>query len=144
VPVRAILDANVYISYLLRSEAEGTVAQILEKVFVQQFHLIVPDQVVDELKAVVERKLYLSRRIPMSEVDLLMDRIRQIGEPTSAGRVSQGAYVRDPDDLYLLEAAVDSDADYLVTRDKDLLALASHLQRPQIVTPFEFLAFLQS
>jgi putative PIN family toxin of toxin-antitoxin system len=144
VPVRAILDANVYISYLLKSDAEGTVAQILERLFVQQFRLIVPDQVVAELKAVVERKPYLSRRIPMSVVDLLMDRIRQIAESPRDSQISQAIFVRDPDDMYLLEAAVDSDADFLVTRDKDLLALASHLQRPKIVTPFQFLAFLQS
>ena len=143
-PVRAILDANVYISYLLKPEPGGTVAQIFERIFARQVQVIVPGLVIQELKEVVERKAYLSQRIPVDEIDLLAEQLRQIGEATDIDRTGQAIAIRDPNDLYLLEAAVDSDADFLVTRDKDLLALASHLQRPQIVTPFEFLVLLES
>ncbi|HMQ01837.1 MAG TPA: putative toxin-antitoxin system toxin component, PIN family [Candidatus Doudnabacteria bacterium] len=45
--------------------------------------------------------------------------------------------VRDPEDNKILESAVESKADYLVTRDNDLLSLDS-FQGIKIVTPAEF------
>jgi putative PIN family toxin of toxin-antitoxin system len=45
---------------------------------------------------------------------------------------------RDPDDAPFLHLAVTGDADYLVTGDKDLLAIASRFARP-IIAPEEFL-----
>ena len=44
--------------------------------------------------------------------------------------------VRDPGDLPVLGTLIASEADYLITGDKDLLALAD--QYPSIVTPAEF------
>jgi putative PIN family toxin of toxin-antitoxin system len=45
--------------------------------------------------------------------------------------------VRDPEDNKILESAVESKADYLVTRDNDLLSIGK-FQNTEIVTPAEF------
>ena len=53
----------------------------------------------------------------------------------------------DPDDQKFLELARDCGADYLVTKDKALLALARRKTRPapcRIVTPVTMCALLQS
>lgn len=49
----------------------------------------------------------------------------------------------DPDDDALLAAAVAGEADWIVTRDRALLALRSHEGTP-IVTPEQFLAVLRA
>ncbi len=45
--------------------------------------------------------------------------------------------VRDPEDNKILESAVESGADYLVTRDNDLLSIGNY-ENVNIVTPAEF------
>lgn len=45
--------------------------------------------------------------------------------------------VRDPEDNKILESAAESQADYLVTSDNDLLTLKKY-RRTKIVTPVEF------
>lgn len=45
--------------------------------------------------------------------------------------------VKDPEDNKILESAVESEADYLITRDKELLAL-NNFQNIKVVTPDHF------
>lgn len=51
---------------------------------------------------------------------------------------------RDPKDNYLLELAEEAQADYLVTRDKDLLELSNNewkgtkIIKPEAFLPFEY------
>ena len=52
---------------------------------------------------------------------------------------------RDPKDNYLLELAESSKADYIVTRDKDLLELRNQRWKDTKITkPEEFLVYLRS
>jgi putative PIN family toxin of toxin-antitoxin system len=45
--------------------------------------------------------------------------------------------VRDPEDNKILESAVEAKADYLITKDNDLLSLEKY-EQVQIVTPSQF------
>ncbi len=56
--------------------------------------------------------------------------------PTTSIAVS-----RDPDDNRVLEAAVAGQVDYIVTGDRDLLALRSHAGI-RMLTPAQFVEFL--
>ncbi len=60
--------------------------------------------------------------------------------PTVPGPL--GRIVRDAKDDYLLVHARTGNADFLVTGDKDLLALADSIPHPWIVSPADFLAAL--
>lgn len=52
---------------------------------------------------------------------------------------------RDPKDNYILELAQTAQADFLITRDKDLLDLPDNASKnTKIVKPEEFLPFLRS
>jgi predicted nucleic acid-binding protein len=58
-----------------------------------------------------------------------------------SGTRSVSVSLRDPDDLLILAAAIESQADYLVTGDKELL----HLKRfhaVHIITPSAFLRMM--
>ncbi|MBI2327850.1 putative toxin-antitoxin system toxin component, PIN family [Candidatus Curtissbacteria bacterium] len=51
---------------------------------------------------------------------------------------------RDPNDNFLLELSQTAEADYLVSRDKDLLELPNHKwKKTKILTPEEFLPILR-
>jgi putative PIN family toxin of toxin-antitoxin system len=143
VPARAVLDANVYISYLLNPRPDATIPRIVELLFSRAFELIVPEQVIDELTRVAARP-HLAVRIPGNEVDLLVEQLGHLGERVPRAGRGKGVSVRDPDDLYLIESALETEADFLVTGDLDLLALREALPRPRIVTPGQFLEILES
>ena len=51
--------------------------------------------------------------------------------------------VRDPDDDMIIGCAIAADADYLVSRDKDLLSLGSH-EGISIIAPEAFLQILRA
>lgn len=50
--------------------------------------------------------------------------------------------VRDPNDDMVVACALEADADYIVTRDKDLLSLGTY-EGIRIVTPRQFLDLLE-
>jgi len=51
---------------------------------------------------------------------------------------------RDPNDNFLLELSQTAEADYLISRDKDLLELPNHRwKKTKILTPEEFLPILR-
>ena len=51
--------------------------------------------------------------------------------------------VRDPDDDKIIVAAVEGNADYIISRDKDLLDLKEY-QGIKIITPEEFMRILRA
>ncbi|MGH6917272.1 MAG: putative toxin-antitoxin system toxin component, PIN family, partial [Geminicoccaceae bacterium] len=51
--------------------------------------------------------------------------------------------VRDPNDDMVVACALKASADYIVTRDKDLLSLGAH-EGIRIVTPRQFLDLLDA
>ena len=54
----------------------------------------------------------------------------------------RGAVPRDPDDDMIIACALAAGADYIVTRDKDLLSLREH-ETISIITPEAFLEVLR-
>src|ERR1700680_2009312 len=62
---------------------------------------------------------------------------------TIVGDVPVVQLVRDPDDDMIIACAIAAGADYLVTRDKDLLTLKEH-EGIAIITPEAFLMVLRS
>jgi len=90
--------------------------------------------IVDEVRRVLPRLSHI-RRTP-SEIEDLIDSIiflADIVEPDSR----EDASLRDPADQKVLATLLASRADYLITGDKDLLALA---EKYPILTPAAFWA----
>jgi predicted nucleic acid-binding protein len=57
--------------------------------------------------------------------------------PTPTDDIEEEAKIRDVDDRPILRAAINANADVLITGDKDLLE--ADIANPHIVTPAEFL-----
>src|SRR5690349_2665120 len=135
--LRVLLDTNVYISYLLNREGTGAVARIVQAARVGTFTLLVPEALVQELTTVVAQKPYLVARIAPEDTNELIFMIRTLAEVIGLAPQTAPLTSRDPDDDYLLTAAVIGQADYLVTGDDDLLTLAG-LVPVAIVSPAAF------
>jgi predicted nucleic acid-binding protein len=52
--------------------------------------------------------------------------------------------IRDEDDRWVLQSAINAQADILITGDKDLLEITDQIEKPKILTPRQFWEFVQS
>jgi len=121
--MRALLDTNVFISYLLTPQHAGSVKVIFEALGRNQFTLLLPDEVVDEILDVIANRPHLIGRVGSNKLTTFLELLRAVAEVTPRIEQTIPAIARDVKDDYLLAYAVIGQADYLVTGDKDLLVL---------------------
>lgn len=141
---RALFDTNLYINFLLSRDPAGTaVGFALQAASQRAFDLLLPDDVIAELGAVVARRPHLNVRISQERLDTLLERLLEFATRISVFEEEPPQISRDPEDDYLLALAVFHAADYIVTRDRDLLSLGE-VVGVKIVDPVGFLAVLRS
>ena len=135
--MRALLDTNILISYLLTPDRDSPIVEIVQAAVLGRFTLLLPEALLEELAAKVGEKPYLARRIAPEELAELAEILGQVAEVIP--RITQPipAVTRDPKDDYLLAYALVGQADYLVTGDQDLLVL-KEVEGIAIVTPRDF------
>ena len=134
---RVLVDTNVYISYLLAPDREGAVADTI-RMILSSWRVIVPSELIDELLDVYERKTFLRRNITEDEFHAFLEWITVVGKAPISLTAPPDSRSRDSKDDYLLAYALVERVDYLVTGDKDLLALG-RVEGVQIINPVEFL-----
>jgi putative PIN family toxin of toxin-antitoxin system len=134
--MRLVLDTNVLVSGLLFPG--GPPSRLVKAWRAGAFELVISDFVIDEL---TRSWAHLAPRLKASPDDLA-DFIDTIGVRAELLRIGAAmlarastAGLRDPNDLPVLALLIGSDADHLVTGDKDLLAIADAFP---ILTPAEF------
>ena len=115
--IRAVVDTNVWVSALLN--AAGPPAAVVKAWARGQFTAIVPGMVVDEIGDVLGRDR-IRRRTGLTDADVAeFVRLVAVGSMVVA-TTGRDLGCRDPKDNALLEAAIATTADFLVTRDDDL------------------------
>lgn len=129
---RLVVDTNVLISILIGKEL-GKLKPMLRS---GQVQLVLSPILLDELKAVVERP-HLRKYFPPAAVERLIALITRTGlwanDVPPPGPIS-----RDPKDDYLLMLASTNGANFLVTGDKDLLAIG-RFRRVLIIRPSQLM-----
>ena len=134
--MRVVLDTSVLLSGLAYPASPP--GRIVAAWRSGALEIVLSRFIVDELARTLPR---LSHRTGFSENDVqdLMDALlvlADIVEPNETARAAAAtAGLRDPADVPILAACLAAQPDYLVTGDKDLLALAD---RYPIVTPAQF------
>ena len=141
--MRVILDANVLISYLLPSRRGEAIATIVESALRGEFTILLPEGLGEELTRAVVRKDFLRTRIRLDHVRALTAELTSVAEVLPSLDVAIPAATRDPKDDYLLAHALMAQADYLVTGDRDLLALRE-VGQVKIVAPADFVEILKA
>jgi uncharacterized protein len=128
---RAVLDTNVIVSGL---GWRGAPAAILDAVTDGELVLVTSAPLLAELRRVLE---YPRLAKVIQGGAQLADLVAASGVVVAPNRVL--TVVSDDDDNRVLEAAIEGDADYIVSGDTDLLDLDSFQGIP-IITPAEFAA----
>lgn len=138
--LRAVLDANVYVSAYLRPE--GPPGQILKRFLQNEFEVVLSAEIVEEtLQALAYPKVRKAARARL-EPDLWFEDIVVLAQFV-AGEYEVSGVSEDPDDDKYLAAAIEGRAAFVVSGDPDLLDVKAH-QEIRIITPRAFLDLLKS
>lgn len=139
--MRAVLDANVVVSGLIRPE--GPPGRILVRLLRDRaFELVASPAILDELRRTLRYpKIRKYLRLPEGEIDLWVDALGAISVVVS-GEVSRPLVAADPDDDMYLAAAAEGLASYIVSGDRHLLEIGEYDGIP-ILTPRAFLTLLE-
>ncbi len=131
--MRILIDTNVLISAALR--ANGVPYQAYVKAVSYPNHGLICEQNVDEMKRIFNKKF--PKRLAALDKFLSMALLTLELVPIPTDENMSESQVRDADDRPILRAAIEAQADVLLTGDKDFLE--SGLKNPMIMTPAEFL-----
>lgn len=133
--MRIFLDTNVVVSALA---TRGICADILSLV-VSEHDLLPSETVLRELERVLGGKFGVPAGAVQEAGEFLREEAATV---VKAGQPRPDVALRDPDDVAILAEAVASNADLLVTGDRDLLDVA--LTLPVVIaSPREFWALLR-
>lgn len=114
---KIIIDTNLWISFLIGLKTSSAIRNILTD---QTVCIVMTERLEKEIMAVATRPKF-SRYFDPNACHQLLSFLRQRSDNYLIHKILQRC--RDPKDDYLLELAQVSDADILVTGDKDLLDL---------------------
>jgi uncharacterized protein len=137
--LRAVLDANVYVSAAVHPA--GPPGQIVDR-FLREaaFGIVLSPAIAEEVLRALSypkvRKLIRSAIRP----ELWFEDVVMLANLT-AGELVLPRLCGDPDDDKYIAAAIEGDAAFVVTGDRQLLALADH-EGVRILTPRAFLDLL--
>lgn len=136
--MRVAVDTNVLISAIIKPQNRtGLVLVHLRK---GDYVLLYSKELMDELTEVLARPKLKKYGLNDETVDMFIGSI--IAKGKSVQLLTVVDICRDPDDNLLLSLAVDGNADYIVSGDKDLLDLIQ-IQEIPIITPAGFLALFE-
>jgi putative PIN family toxin of toxin-antitoxin system len=129
-PIRLIIDTNLWISFLITKDYSKLNSLLLSGRII----LIFSSELLEEFVNVSQRPK-LQKYFSQSDIQLLTELIDSYAEFVSVK--TNVAICRDEKDNFLLSLAVDSNASYLLTGDKDLLELKS-IEETSILTITDF------
>lgn len=129
--MRVTLDANIYISAILFG---GNCEEILQLAGQGSFELIISKNIITEIEGVLKEKFKWSKK-QISETLLYISNITTVINPD----ISLSVVKKDPSDNKVLECAVASGANYIVTGDRKHLLPIKEYNGIKIVDPAEFL-----
>jgi putative PIN family toxin of toxin-antitoxin system len=140
--IRAVVDTNVLVSGIVsqRLKPPTATAAVVAAWRAGLFELVLSTDIIGEVDRTL-RKPYFARRIDDATRTRLLGLLRRRSRVIELTIRLSGIATHPEDDL-VLSAAVSARADYLVTGDRPLLALASQ-QDVSVVSPRAFLAILQ-
>lgn len=128
-------DTNFLVSAF--SSRAGLSSDVLSLVLANH-ELVTGEPVLDEFRRVMNEKL----KVPSSLVAETERFLRQFPVfPVPELKTSYST--RDPDDDLILQCAIQSRADVMITGDKDLLAIRDQVKEIRLLNPREFWELLQ-
>ncbi len=134
--MKVVLDTNIFISGI---HWEGSPYKVLQAWAHNKFELISSPEIIEEL---INTLLNFKKPLPPEDILWWKDLILQkatIVIPTKKLDIIKN----DPDDNKFLEAAKQSQANYLISRDKKHILILKKFEKTLILSPEEFLKILE-
>ena len=128
--LKVVLDTYIYVSSIFW---RGRPYDIIQKALGYNFSVFVSDDIIKELKKVLARDFELNGTEIMQNVDYLMQFAEKIETSQKVDVMKD-----DPDDNRVLECALASESDFVVTQDNHLLKLRD-FDGIKIMNPKDFL-----
>ncbi len=138
--IRAVLDTNTLVSAVINTPF--SVSQEVYQNFInRKFVLIISPLILEELDEVIHRKSVTKfHKRPDKELQEVIKDLTNMSYLVPG--VTKIEVVRDSDDNMIVAAAIEGKADYIISRDGDLLDLKSY-RGIKIITPEEFMGILR-
>lgn len=131
--MRVLIDTNVLISAALN--ANGVPYQAYVKAASYPNHGLICEQNVDEMKRIFNKKF--PERLAALDKFLSLALLTLELVPIPMDENIQESQIRDMNDRPILRAAIEAEADILLTGDKDFLEAG--LENPTVMNPADFL-----
>ncbi len=129
--IKVIIDTNLWISFLIGKE----LANLRQLIVDRTIQVVLCEQIIEEINLVTQRPK-LQKYFSATKVQELLELLKIIGLWIEV--TSEVSICRDAKDNYLLALAKDSQADFLITGDGDLLTLVN-FEGTEISTYKDFL-----
>lgn len=137
--MRIFLDANLYISYLLKPDSPSAACDVVRRAFSREYEILICEPLLAEIRRVVRESPYLESRISQAALDLVIARLERSGRFVELAEVTKAWEVRDKKDQYILDTAELGRADVIVSGDRDLLDDRARWPQFRILAASEFL-----
>jgi putative PIN family toxin of toxin-antitoxin system len=138
--LRLVLDTNVWLDWLVFDDP--SIAQIKAAVEAKQAEVFIDAACEAELERALGYDLGKKRTLDAAGRVTCLAECRRVAQRIDAAvpeaERTRLPACRDPDDQKFLEAALNSRADFLLTKDRALLDLARRALPFRILTPGEF------
>jgi putative PIN family toxin of toxin-antitoxin system len=140
--VRVLVDANVYISYLLIRFGDRDPNVIVDGALAGLYVPLLVPELTAELQRKIAEKPYLSDRISPHELGELAESLRLLAEELHPLDEPPPPRGRDPKDDYLFAHAIAAAADFIVSGDNDVVAVGQ-VDGIRILSTAEFARMLR-
>ena len=135
-PIKIVIDTNLFVSLLIGKKM-GELKQIIASA---QFQIVVSEALIEEIREVSHRPKFV-RYFNLDQVEAFLDFLTGISVAYELHEIPSRC--RDPKDDFLLELAIVSESEFLLTGDADLLEI-NRIGACKILTVQDFLLLLQT
>lgn len=140
--LKAVLDTGVLVSAVLNPIDGGASFDLLRFAREGKYELHLSAAIIEETARVLLTRRHIRERYAYSDADVAEFCRSLLAVAAIETELPSIQIVRDPTDDMIVACAAAAQADYLVSRDRDLLSIGEYAGT-KIVAPEEFLAVLR-
>ena len=129
--IKVVLDTNIYISGILFA---GKPREVLDLAIKSKIHVFISPDILSELRDVLSRKKF---GFSPERADIIIREIESITTMVNPAK-KYSIVLHDSDDNIIIDCAMESRVEYIITGDNDLLCLNKY-KSINIVNPALFI-----
>ena len=139
--IKLVLDTNVFVSGFLW---EGKEAELIRKIEKKEAGNFITPEIMSEIEKVITQDKFkgLLTKAGLTS-DEILQKITSLSHIVIGPKLKENVVKVDPTDDKFIECAINSNAQYIVSRDRDLLNLNEY-RNIKIITTYQTLKLLNN